>query len=120
VGAASATKMCTASVYKGTVGLLTQALRVAVRHGVAEHVLTDLTDAGHDPTREVAMAATKAWRYVPEMREIAETQRAAGLPVELFEAMARVYEELARTDLAAGDPETVDTTPDRVLRSLGR
>ena len=42
IGLASAVKMCTASVYKGRVALLAQALRTAAAHGVVEHVLDDL------------------------------------------------------------------------------
>jgi 3-hydroxyisobutyrate dehydrogenase-like beta-hydroxyacid dehydrogenase len=121
VGTASAVKMCTASVYKGVTAVLTQALRTAGRHGVADHVLADLADGGYEPssqTRQIAVSATKAWRFVAEMREIAATQRAAGLPGDLFEAVALVYEDLARTELATGDPETVDTTPDRVIAAL--
>jgi 3-hydroxyisobutyrate dehydrogenase-like beta-hydroxyacid dehydrogenase len=118
VGAASAVKMCTASVYKGVTAVLTQALRTAGRHGVADHVLADLADGGYEPTRQIAVAATKAWRFVDEMQQIAATQRAAGLPGELFEAMALVYEALAGTELATGDPETVDATPDRVIAAL--
>ena len=109
IGSASAVKMCTASVYKGLVGLYTQALRTAGRHGVLEHVLADLATGGHkDPTRAVAVAATKAWRFVPEMREIAATQSAAGLTPALFDAYAQVWSDIATTALAAGDPESVD------------
>ena len=43
-GAASAVKMSTASVYKGSAALLTQALRAADHYGVLEHVLDDLGD----------------------------------------------------------------------------
>jgi len=46
VGLASAVKMCTASVYKGRVALLAQALRTAHAHGVVQHVLDDLVDTG--------------------------------------------------------------------------
>jgi 3-hydroxyisobutyrate dehydrogenase-like beta-hydroxyacid dehydrogenase len=108
IGTASAVKMCTASVYKGLSGLMTQALRAAKHYDVADHVLADLTEnAGYRPARQVTMAATKSWRFVGEMREIAATQGAAGLPAELFEAMAMVFDELARTDLARDDPEAV-------------
>jgi 3-hydroxyisobutyrate dehydrogenase-like beta-hydroxyacid dehydrogenase len=120
VGTASAVKMCTASVYKGVTAVLTQALRTAGRHGVAGHVLADLADGGYEPTRQIAVAATKAWRFVDEMHQIAATQRAAGLPGELFEAVALVYEELSRTELAADDPETVDATPEHVVAALTR
>jgi 3-hydroxyisobutyrate dehydrogenase-like beta-hydroxyacid dehydrogenase len=108
IGTASAVKMCTASVYKGLSGLMTQALRAAKHYDVADHVLADLTEGGgYRPARQVTMAATKAWRFVGEMREIAAAQGAAGLPPELFEAMATVFGELARTELAQSDPESV-------------
>src|SRR5215831_9044726 len=55
IGTASAVKMCTASVYKGLSGLMTQALRAARHYGVAEQVLADLTDGGgYRPARQVA------------------------------------------------------------------
>jgi 3-hydroxyisobutyrate dehydrogenase-like beta-hydroxyacid dehydrogenase len=107
VGQASSVKMCTASVYKGATGILTQALRTARHYDVVDHVLADLTPSGYAPGSEFAASATKAWRFVAEMREIAATQRAAGLPGGLFEAMAVVFAELATTELAQGTPESV-------------
>ncbi len=108
VGLASALKMCTASVYKGLVGLYAQAIRVGAHHGVLAAVLEDLRGAGLDHTRSVAVAATKAHRYVAEMLEIAATQEAAGLTPMLFEALAEVYTEIAGTPLADSDPESVN------------
>ena len=61
--------------------------------------------------RTIAVAATKAERFVGEMHEIAATQAAAGLTPALFEAMAEVYEVLARTPLAAAAPEDIDGAP---------
>jgi 3-hydroxyisobutyrate dehydrogenase-like beta-hydroxyacid dehydrogenase len=122
VGTASALKMCTASVYKGTVGLYAQAMRTAAVNGVLDEVLADLADSGYaDPQFSVALAASKASRYVPEMREIAITQRAAGLTSALFDGLAEVYAEIADTELAGGDPESVSRTisPDEVVRRLG-
>jgi hypothetical protein len=57
---------------------------------------------------------------VPEFREIAATQRSAGLPAALFEALAQVYAEISGSELAAGDPESVDRSlpPDEVVRRL--
>ena len=43
-GLASAVKMSTASVYKGSAALLMQALRAAQHYGVLDHVLNDLGD----------------------------------------------------------------------------
>jgi 3-hydroxyisobutyrate dehydrogenase-like beta-hydroxyacid dehydrogenase len=108
LGSASAVKMCTASVYKGLVGLYAQAMRTAYHHGVLDRVLADLRGSGLDHVTGVTTAATKADRYVPEMRQISATQAAAGLPASLFDAFAEVYAEIATSRLAAGDPESVD------------
>ena len=122
VGAASAVKMCTASVYKGRVALLAQALRTAHAHGVVEHVLGDLAQTGAaDPGRAGATlgrASAKAWRYVAEMEEIATTQAGAGLTPELFRALATVYADLAERAMA---PAPEDVGDDAELSSvLGR
>ena len=83
VGAASAVKMSTASVYKGTTALLIQALLAAHANGVLEHVLSDLQTGSPQLVanieRRIASAAAKSERYVGEMREIATTQATAGL-----------------------------------------
>jgi 3-hydroxyisobutyrate dehydrogenase-like beta-hydroxyacid dehydrogenase len=119
VGTASAVKMCTASVYKGSVALLTHALLTAQANGVLEHVLDDLGEPADGAARSIARAATKSARYVGEMREIAATQGAAGLTPALFEAMAEVYAALARRPLAEQAPEDVDTVElGAVLRDL--
>ena len=111
VGAASAVKMSTASVYKGSSGLLVQALLAAHANGVLEHVLADLRTASPEIVanleRRLGNAAAKSGRYVGEMREIAATQSAAGLTPALFEAMAEVFAALARTPLARKSPEEV-------------
>ncbi len=112
VGLASAVKMCTASVYKGRVALLAQALRTARAHGVVDHVLDDLVVTGladRERTGEtLARASTKAWRYVAEMEEIAATQDAAGLDPALFSAFAQVYAELAALSSPSDAPEDVE------------
>ncbi|WP_305788693.1 NAD(P)-dependent oxidoreductase [Symbioplanes lichenis] len=106
VGTASALKMCTAGVYKGLTALVTQAMRTAGHYGVLDAVLADLARAGLDNSASVPRAATKAHRFVDEMREIAAAQAGAGLTPALFEAMAEVYADVATTPLAQGDPET--------------
>ena len=115
VGLASAVKMCTASVYKGFTALLAHALVSADANGVLPHVLDDLHDSFprqlDSAARLVAVSATKAERYVGEMREIAATQASAGLPPELFDAMATVYARLAATPLAAEAPEAIPESP---------
>ena len=113
VGTASAVKMSTASVYKGTSALLAQAMLAAQENGVLEHVLADLLAGSPalvaNVERRLASAASKSARYVGEMREIATTQGAAGLTPALFEAMAEVFSDLSKTALAQAAPEDVGT-----------
>ena len=125
IGSASAVKMCTASVYKGTVALLAHALLTAQANGVLRHVLDDLGELAEGSGRAIASATTKSARYVPEMQEIAATQAAAGLPRELFDGVAAVYEALSRRGLASATPEDVPRELDaeealRLLTSGGR
>jgi 3-hydroxyisobutyrate dehydrogenase-like beta-hydroxyacid dehydrogenase len=111
VGAASAVKMSTASVYKGTTAVLAQALLAADANGVLEHVMADLGQGAPELVshveRRLATAATKSGRYVGEMRQIAASQAAAGLTPALFAAMAEIYTSLSETPLAAVSPEDV-------------
>jgi 3-hydroxyisobutyrate dehydrogenase-like beta-hydroxyacid dehydrogenase len=120
LGSASAVKMCTASVYKGLTGLYAQALATGAHHRVLDHVVTDLHHGGLDPVPAVALAATKADRYVPEMCEIAATQRGAGLTAALFEAYAQVFRHIAGGPLAARDPESIgsDLNAAEVVRGI--
>ncbi|SNY56840.1 3-hydroxyisobutyrate dehydrogenase [Paractinoplanes atraurantiacus] len=119
VGAASALKMCTGSVYKGLMGLLTQAMRTAGAHGVLDAVVDDLARNGLADSDGVARAATKAHRYVDEMREVSATQAEAGLSPDLFAAMAAVFADVASTRLADDDPENDrDLTPAEIVARL--
>ena len=124
VGTASAVKMCTASVYKGTTAVWAQALQTAHRLGVLEVVLADLAEEYPDAVagagRRIAVATSKSARFVAEMEQIAQTQASAGASGELFAGMAAVYERLAATDLAALPPEeaTALTELSDVLRRL--
>ena len=115
IGTASAVKMCTASLYKGTSALLAHALLTADANGVLEPVLDDLRAGAPDLVtnveRRLAHAAAKSARYVGEMHEIANTQAAAGLTPALFEAMADVYASLATSELGAAAPEEIPARP---------
>jgi 3-hydroxyisobutyrate dehydrogenase-like beta-hydroxyacid dehydrogenase len=115
VGFASAVKMCTASMYKGSSALLAQALVTAQAHGVLAQVLDDLGDAFPQlidrAARVLAVSATKSERFVGEMREIAATQASVGLTPHLFEAMAEVYGSMAMGQVASQPPEAVAAEP---------
>jgi 3-hydroxyisobutyrate dehydrogenase-like beta-hydroxyacid dehydrogenase len=118
VGAASAVKMSTASVYKGSTAVLAQALRAADHYGVLEHVLGDLAGLAEGAGRRIGRAASKAERYVGEMHEISAAQEAAGLDPALFEAMANVYAEIASTLLGQAAPEDPESELVQVLAQL--
>jgi 3-hydroxyisobutyrate dehydrogenase-like beta-hydroxyacid dehydrogenase len=105
VGLASAVKMSTASVYKGSTALLAQALRAADHYGVLDYVLDDLGELASGAGRRIARAAAKSGRYVGEMHEISGAQAAAGLERSLFEAIASVYAGIASTPLGRTPPE---------------
>jgi 3-hydroxyisobutyrate dehydrogenase-like beta-hydroxyacid dehydrogenase len=124
-GTASAVKMCTASVYKGTTLVWLQALETAHRLGVLDHVLADLGEEFPDEVagaaRRLAMAASKSGRFVGEMDQIAATQGAAGVGSTLFAGMSAAYERVSRTPLGDLTPEEarrIDDLSD-VLRRLG-
>ncbi len=116
VGLASAVKMCTASMYKGSSALLAHALLTAHAHGVLPQVLDDLGDSFPKQidraARLLAVSATKADRYVGEMQEIAATQASVGVTPALFEAMAEVYGSMAGGNVADQSPEAVAQEPD--------
>ena len=117
--------MCTASVYKGRVAILAQALRTAHAHGVVQPVLADLAATGLvDPERvgaTLARASAKAWRYVAEMEQIASAQEAAGLTPGLFEALAEIYAGLAAVAVADAPEHVPDSTSlATVLEQWGR
>ena len=126
VGMASAVKMSTASVYKGTSALLAHALLAADENGVLEHVLTDLRAGSPELVanieRRLASAAAKSERFVAEMREIAATQEAAGLTPALFDAMRDVFAIFSESDLARSAPEEIprDVRLDAVIGGLRR
>ncbi len=109
LGTASALKMSTASVYKGIALLLTHALVTARAFGTLAEVLDDLgrhfPELMDAPEVRLASAASKSSRYVAEMREIAATQGAAGLPASVFEAIAEAYEAISSSPAADATPE---------------
>jgi 3-hydroxyisobutyrate dehydrogenase-like beta-hydroxyacid dehydrogenase len=95
VGAASALKMTYAAWTKGTAALLVAIRATARAHGVDEDLLAEwaipqprLADRY---ARAVDSSAEKGWRWVAEMREIAQTFAAAGQPDGFHLAAAEVF-----------------------------
>lgn len=114
---ASALKMCYAARTKGTAALLAAIFAAAERLGVSEPLVDRL--AGEDPAipdgieARVRAAAPKAWRWIDEMEEIAETLRDAGTEGGFHDAAADVFRRLAGYKDAAPPPEL-----DEILASL--
>ncbi len=99
VSAASSLKMCYAAYTKGSSALLLAVRALAEQQGVAEELTSEwqrsqpgLDKRVHQTARGVA---PKAWRFEGEMREIASTFEAAGLPDGFHQASAELYAGLA-------------------------
>jgi 3-hydroxyisobutyrate dehydrogenase-like beta-hydroxyacid dehydrogenase len=95
VGAGSALKMTYAAWTKGTAALLVAIRATARANGVDEDLLAEwaisqprLADRYE---RAVDSSAEKGWRWVAEMREIAQTFAAAGQPDGFHLAAAEVF-----------------------------
>lgn len=115
IGAASALKMAVAS-YMRTTRLL-----AALAHALAdEHAITDALIREAEQFNMPALAdrnylpsvAARAWRWEPEMREIAQTLHESALPTHLADASAALYRLLA----PAKDKWTI--TPEQALDYL--
>jgi 3-hydroxyisobutyrate dehydrogenase-like beta-hydroxyacid dehydrogenase len=122
--AASALKMCFAAWTKGTTALLLDVRALAVAEGVEgpllaewEHSLPDL--AGRS-LLSAQQAATKGWRWVGEMDQIAATFRAAGLPDGFHRAAAEIYARPDRDEGAAADESTLGVVLGALSDGQGR
>jgi len=97
IGQASALKMCFAAYSKGSIALCTAILAAAQNLGVLEDLKRQWARNGPplaDVERQISRAATKAWRYVDEMHEIAATLQSAGVPGEFHAAAAEIFRRL--------------------------
>jgi 3-hydroxyisobutyrate dehydrogenase-like beta-hydroxyacid dehydrogenase len=96
--AASSLKMVYAGWTKGTTALLFALVAAADALGVRDELRSEWarSQPALAPRLEHAgSSAAKAWRWSGEMREIAATLAAAGIPPAFHEAAAEVYERLA-------------------------
>lgn len=98
-GAASAVKMCFAGWTKGTSALLLAIRAVAEAEGVSDDLLaewgTSMPDLISRSDHTAPAVGPKAWRFAPEMDEIAATFAGAGMPDGFHRAAAEVYGRLA-------------------------
>jgi 3-hydroxyisobutyrate dehydrogenase-like beta-hydroxyacid dehydrogenase len=116
VGAASALKLAFATYNKVSTLLAAHAHALAQRHGVGTQ-LHELATAVLPGTplatpEMLPSAGQRAWRWAPEMREIADASRDAGLPADLLDAAALFLDHWRRHK---DDP---DLTLDQLLDAL--
>jgi 3-hydroxyisobutyrate dehydrogenase-like beta-hydroxyacid dehydrogenase len=107
IGRASAFKMCFAAYSKGVTALLGAVLAAAERLNVRDLIEQQWQFSEYGPgdgRKRLTQAAPKAWRFVPEMQEIAATFEAAGVTPEFHRAAAGIYEQL-RNFKDAAQPE---------------
>jgi 3-hydroxyisobutyrate dehydrogenase-like beta-hydroxyacid dehydrogenase len=98
--AASAVKMAYAAWTKGSSALLLAARALARAEGVEDALLAEWALSQPRLTSQVersaGAAATKGWRWVGEMEEIAQTMASAGLPNGFHEAAAEIFRRSPR------------------------
>ena len=103
--AASSVKMAYAAWTKGSSALLLAARALARASGVERTLLAEWSLSqqalGQQSEGAAASAASKGWRWVAEMEEIAASMAAAGLPAGFHEAAADVYDRAARAETPA-------------------
>jgi 3-hydroxyisobutyrate dehydrogenase-like beta-hydroxyacid dehydrogenase len=115
---ASAIKMAYAAWTKGTAALLLAARALARAEGVEDALLAEwamsqpsLADRSQGAARS---AATKGWRWVAEMEEIAASMAADGLPDGFHQAAAEIFRRSPRAE-----PETpAGADVDQVLSAI--
>ncbi|MGH7773847.1 MAG: DUF1932 domain-containing protein [Candidatus Binatia bacterium] len=117
-GSASALKIAYAAWTKCTDALILAILALAATEGVdnalREEWAISQPDLERRSVRAAAVAVPKAWRYVGEMREIASTFEAAGLPAGFHNAAADICERLAPFKDRTDPPPTVTAVVDRL------
>lgn len=130
VGQASALKMCFAAMSKGVTALATEALTAGRLLGVAEPLQAEL--AASLPalldyaSRAVPSMPPKAYRWIGEMEEIAQTFAAVGLPPGMLQGAADLYRFVGQSPLGRERTEertqgkTLEDAVDGLARTLKR
>jgi len=109
VGDASGIKMCYAAMTKGTTALAVELLVAARKLGVEQALEKELRESRSDvfdwQVKNIAVMPPKAYRWVPEMQEIAKTFGELGMTRRIFDGATDIYEMVAATPLGKESPE---------------
>ena len=123
-GAASALKVVYAAWTKCTDGLVLAIRALAAIEGVDQALSEEWSisqpDLARKSARAAAVAAPKAWRYVGEMKEIAESFAAAGLTPGFHDAAADIWQRLAPFKDRTDPPPTLEEVIDALCRSCDK
>ena len=120
--------MCFASTTKGLTAIAIQAFTTAHALGVLEHLRAHLEDyspgTGALAAKGLVGMPSKAYRWVDEMKEIAETfHTEGGFEKDVFEGVSEVYRFVAHeTDLGSEKTEDrkLGETPEDVAGLVRR
>jgi 3-hydroxyisobutyrate dehydrogenase-like beta-hydroxyacid dehydrogenase len=108
IGAASALKMAYAGISKGSIAIVAAMVLAAERSGSAEALRQELSESEQPLVKAMSVRVPrmfpKAWRWVAEMREIAEFAREDAAAYEIWTGISSLYERIA-DDLAGGRKE---------------
>ena len=109
IGDASGVKMCYAAMTKGTTALAVELLVAARKLGVEQALEKELRDSRADvfdwQMKSLGSMPPKAYRWVPEMQEIAKTFGELGMTRRIFEGATDMYAMVAATPLGKESPE---------------
>lgn len=128
IGPASGLKMCFASTTKGLTAIAIQSFTTAHTLGVLDDLRAHLKDyspnTGELAAKGLVGMPPKAYRWVDEMKEIAETfHTEGGFERSMFDGVSEVYRFVAdETDLGKEKTEDrrVGKTPEDVARLMGQ
>ncbi len=112
IGDASAIKMCYGAFNKGLQSMALELLVAARRLGIDALLETQLRESRREVydwiIGSLPIMPPKAYRWVPEMLEIAKTFEAVGLTPRMYQGTADMYEFVAATALGKETPENRD------------
>jgi putative dehydrogenase len=120
VGAASGLKMSYAGITKGITALGSAMMLGAARFGCAEALIAELSASQPQLfnylSNSIPRMYDKAYRWIAEMEEIADFHGEGRPAADIYQAIARHYEFLAKEEAAKSPaPDNAIKTLDRVL-----
>ena len=119
IGSASAVKMAYAAWTKGTSALILAIRALARAEGVEPELLREWRSSqpelAGDSAAAARSAATKGWRWIGEMEEIAAALADVGLPDGFMRAAAEVYRRTPRSDVAQDEGALIASIADALV-----